>query len=413
MKHHILLVGRSRELHQKVKEKNMKSTLIVEMSKITKEKVAPIYDRVIGMSNKASIAEWVDVAVALHAITPFTCIGGFTETKEEAAVEIAQRLNLPFHDKTLIHLTHEKDELRKFLQDKKLDDTRFCRLPAGSSKDQVQAAVNQLSLPVILKPANARGSLAVRIIKNNSDLESALKDFVELAGNYDFLLEKLLVGQEFSVESFSEKGKHKIICVTEKFKDEVTSIELGHLVPARISEAAERQIRDYVLNMLIALNVQNGPAHTEVFMTAQGPRIVETHTRLGGDRIPDLVRYVAGVDLTALWVDQVAEESVLDKVPQIFSANYQGPWAAVQFSTLSKEGQISKIENVEKALQLSKVKEAHALLSQGDHISVNLVDSFSRSTEAIAMANDPQEAINVAKQAAQTISFEVVESEQK
>ena len=58
-------------------------------------------------------------------------------------------------------------------------------------------------------------------------------------------------------------------------------------------------------------------SHTEVIVTAEGPRIVGTHVRLGGDSIPELIQLVSGVDLEELWIRQTLGESVFDPPPYL------------------------------------------------------------------------------------------------
>ena len=53
-----------------------------------------------------------------------------------------------------------------------------------------------------------------------------------------------------------------------------------------------------------------GPAHTEVVHTADGPRIVESQARLGGDRIPTLIRIATGFDIEAAVFETLAGRPV-------------------------------------------------------------------------------------------------------
>jgi len=57
------------------------------------------------------------------------------------------------------------------------------------------------------------------------------------------------------------------------------------------------QIAEVTTRMLTAAGYRSGPAHTEVILTARGPRIVESQARLGGDRIPRLIQLSSGIDI--------------------------------------------------------------------------------------------------------------------
>jgi cysteine synthase A len=55
--------------------------------------------------------------------------------------------------------------------------------------------------------------------------------------------------------------------------------------------------------------VRTGPTHTEVKIDADGTvRIIETHTRLAGGFIPEMVRAVTDIDLYALTVQEACGE---------------------------------------------------------------------------------------------------------
>jgi len=54
--------------------------------------------------------------------------------------------------------------------------------------------------------------------------------------------------------------------------------------------------------LLDAVSLREGPSHTELKLTSRGPRIIESHNRIGGDNITDLVRQVHGVDFERLAV---------------------------------------------------------------------------------------------------------------
>lgn len=243
---HLLLVGRSRDLHRVVRSKNIYTTLLIEESKTKNDFNNDFYGNVIRLPDKSTPEQWAEIAEEIHANFPITHIGAFTETKEEHASEISKRLKLKYHHPCTVKVTHEKQLLRVLLKKHGLDDTKFVRLPNRSSETDVASAIESIGLPVIMKPANARGSLAIKKMFSLSELHSAYTDFQTDAKQYDILIEEMLYGPEYSVEAFSENGIHKVMTITQKFKDDETSIETGHLIPAMIGKTEEREIRNFI-----------------------------------------------------------------------------------------------------------------------------------------------------------------------
>jgi hypothetical protein len=115
------------------------------------------------------------------------------------------------------------------------------------------------------------------------------------------LAEEYLDGPEISVEAFSHAGRHTIVAITQKILG-IGFVEVGHAVPAEVDGRLERDVVDMTVGLLDAVGLVEGPSHTELKLTGAGPRVVESHNRIGGDNIADLVREVHGVDLERLAV---------------------------------------------------------------------------------------------------------------
>src|SRR5262249_51439024 len=145
----------------------------------------------------------------------------------------------------------------------------------------------ELKRPAILKPVRGSASCSVIKIDGPAAIEAAWNAFPETERNR-FIVEEFLEGPEFSVESFSFNGFHSILAVTEKHCSE-SFVELGHVLPAALPKQTEDEIVACVRNFLDLVTLKDGPAHTEVKLTLAGPRIVEGHNRVGGDKINELV----------------------------------------------------------------------------------------------------------------------------
>jgi biotin carboxylase len=76
-------------------------------------------------------------------------------------------------------------------------------------------------------------------------------------------------------------------------------VECGHVIPAEIDQVTTSEVQNLTTRFLDAVGLRDGPAHTEIKLTPRGPRIVESHNRVGGDEISHLVREVYGVDMVA------------------------------------------------------------------------------------------------------------------
>jgi biotin carboxylase len=393
---HLLLVGTSRDVHPKAHRLGARLTLLANASKLGGRGL-DIYTRVIGIPAGASSSEWIEQATLIHRLDPITAMGAFTESAEEHAAAIAVALGFPYHPATVVQRTHDKLEMRRVLREAGLDDTGS-RVVDG--RQALEDFAVEVGYPIILKPLDARGSLGVSLLRSPGDVTAALEWFSRWAGDHRMLAEKFLEGTEWSVEAFSEGGRHRIVCVTQKFKDDGHFVEVGHCVPAPLPAGDVAAIGDFVQRVLTALGVTRGPSHTEVFLTARGPRVVETHTRLGGDNIVDLIRIASGVDLDELWVRQCLGESVLDRVPVLSGDKH----VAVAFVSPQAHGALLRVEGEAEAAAMPGVQKVDVLVSPGATLA-GAYDSFSRGASAMATGATADEAVARAQAAAGKLRF--------
>ncbi|WP_429011245.1 ATP-grasp domain-containing protein [Aeromonas allosaccharophila] len=157
------------------------------------------------------------------------------------------------------------------------------------------------SYPVIVKPADRSGSRGITLVESKEDITSAVKLAFEESFSKEVLIESFVNGREFSVESVSYNGEHKILQITEKFTTGAPGfIEKGHTCPARITKHERCLIFDVAYKTLDAVNLMYGAAHTELKINDDGDVfVIEIGSRMGGDYIgSDLVFYSTGFNFT-------------------------------------------------------------------------------------------------------------------
>lgn len=177
------------------------------------------------------------------------------------------------------------------------------------SATALPTALTSVGVPAVVKPRYGSGSAGVYFIEGDPDI-GAVQRALEQSGTQDFLVEEFLAGPEFSVETITTRiGEHYVCGVTDKLTDE-RGVEIGHSSPTVVPEASRLAIVSLVRRFLDAIGFEWGPAHTEVIVTEAGPRVVESHDRIGGDKIRDLTAHAYGLDLLELTLDLLAGEEL-------------------------------------------------------------------------------------------------------
>lgn len=240
----------------------------------------------------------VEAAQSIHQSHPIDAVMTIYENYVLPTAHIGQALGVP-------HLPVGAAEA---CTDKFLMRSLFANAPEKispdfavvHSEDDVRNFASSHSFPLILKPANLAKSLLVT--KNNSldELLASYKKSCELLESIykkyapnrtpTLIIEEFLEGSVHSVDAFIDADG--IPHVLEQVVDYQTGYDIGYddnfhysrLMPSKLSAENQAALRHCADIGARALGMKSSPAHIEVIMTSDGPRIVEIGARNGGYR---------------------------------------------------------------------------------------------------------------------------------
>ncbi|CAD6563233.1 ATP-grasp domain-containing protein [Paraburkholderia sabiae] len=164
---------------------------------------------------------------------------------------------------------------------------------------------------VIVKPTMGCRSDGVALCSNAAEIESTLvsnhgKLNVMGVVNTEFVIQERLEGIELMVNSVSCGGDHFVTDMwigVGGIKNRISTDEYAELIMrgTEIFETVER----YVIDMLDAIGVRNGAAHSEVMLTVNGPRLIECGARLTGAQLFAAVEEAQGYSQLSMTVETV------------------------------------------------------------------------------------------------------------
>ena len=276
---------------------------------------------------------------------------------------------------------------------------------AVQSFEEFQAAVETLHGNCIVKPADNAGSRGVTALngeklQSTEELRRTYEYSRENSRNGTVMVEEFMTGPEVSVEAMTVDGRTTILTITDKF---ITPppyfVEIAHSEPSSLSEEIQERIRQVALQAIAAIRLKNGPSHTEIKVTAEGPKIVELAARLGGDFITSkLVPLSTGVDMVGASVLLATGEKV----------NLESKWnkgAAIHFIQ-GKEGVIKNIEIDDALYELKGVEEAVLYKKAGEIVHATK-SSNDRLGHIITVGENTQEALETGRKALEFVRVEV------
>ncbi|SEM58918.1 ATP-grasp domain-containing protein [Streptacidiphilus jiangxiensis] len=330
-----------------------------------------------------------DLVTALHRHRPFDRIVSQAEIGQIPAAHLTDVLGLPGNGLSVVETLHDKWRLRQLLNARGIGPVAA---EVVTAPEPVLAFLERHG-DAVIKPLTGSGSLGVRMVADAAGALAAWA-WAQESGLDRLLVEERLRGPEFSVESFSSEGRHEIVAITGKHTGGGV-VELGHVVPAPLGEEQARSITALTEAALDAAGLTVGPAHTEVILTEQGPRIVEAHARRGGDSIPELVELVYGVDLESL-----AYAVATGPIPSTQASPPAGA-AAIRF-LVAEPGEVVEISGVEAAERIPGVVRVRLDVAVGDLVH-ELAWSDDRCGEVLVTAPDAAAAVALAAAVADTV----------
>lgn len=269
-----------------------------------------------------------------------------------------------------------------------------------SSTDDVAQLSDRITYPCITKPTDNSGSRGVMLVQNREELEEALAYSKENGRTGSVIVEEYMTGPEVSVEVMVLDGVPHILQVTDKLTTGAPHfVEMGHSQPSRLPEQDLEKIRNLASRAVKSVGITNGPAHVEIILTKDGPKMVELGARMGGDCITThLVPLSTGVDMIRATI-----EISLGKKPDITS-----PWSkgsAIRFFNIPA-GIISGITGQAEAELLPHIKEISISKAVGDAVG-SIGSSVDRGGFVIAQADTPAAAAAACEAALDTVCFTV------
>lgn len=308
----------------------------------------------------------------------------------DIAAEVAQRLNLCGPDASLSHARRNKYVMYRTLSQAQ------CPLPVLqavlTNVDKInQLPLEELTYPLVVKPAENSASFGVSVLEDSKDLVQACQDAAQWTHEFphgipfsnEILIQEYIPGQEFSVEGISVSGQYLPWGVTMKFTTSGKArAETGHIFPAPIDTCLRDEILAVAKQAVIALGITNGISHTEIKLDQQGkPRVIESGPRPAGDYIPRLVELATEENPLVIYAKQAVGDLQADFMPAAPKR-----YSAVQFIRPDVEGTFKSLA-IPSGLRNAEIIESRITAPVDSHVKPGSTN-IERLGWAIFTAND-------------------------
>jgi cysteine synthase/biotin carboxylase len=233
---------------------------------------------------------------------PLAGVATTSEFYTVAAARVATERGLPTNPPEALARCRDKSLTRAALASAGIRQPAFVPVRDAAA---VTAAVAQVGLPCVVKPADDSGSQDVLLCADPIAAAVQVERILAVTTNVrdqptagTALVEEYVDTPEVSVEMFGIGGEQVCLGITRKTVTGLPHfIESGHLFPADLPAEVAAEVTATVRAALAATLLVLAASHTEVKLTPTGASVIEINGRAAGGMIPELMRLAIGVDL--------------------------------------------------------------------------------------------------------------------
>ena len=238
-----------------------------------------------------------------------------------STVYVCEKLGLPGHDSYATSLEiHHKDKYRALATRLGIPTPRA--LVVRNAAD-FEAAIAQLTFPIIVKPVDLTGGKGIHRAANADEARIAYKDACSRTRQDHIVVEEFVQGTNHGFSAMLVKGK-----VAFAFADNEQYFVNKYLVsgantPSTTAVTGLAMLREYSERIAQELHLVDGILHIQYIERADGtPVIIEICRRPPGDLYIKFVKYATGIDYPKFIV--LAETG--EDISGIADAPTQGFW---------------------------------------------------------------------------------------
>jgi phosphoribosylamine-glycine ligase len=316
----------------------------------------------------------------------------------EEGIALAERLTavltpqLANDPKKSLHRSH-KSHMQKALKEAGVPCLKT--LHTASAKE-AEAWIKENDLkdaPLIIKPPMSSGSEMVFHIAAFGDWKKAFHHIltepsvISWKKSETVVIQEQAIGTEYAVGAVSADGKHHLAHLIKynKTSSGGRKTVFDHVEFVAYEKEVLGDLLDYTQKTLDALGVRFGATHTEIMLTKNGPRLIESSARMIGGPVVGFARAATGSSQADKLVELYVDGDVQTK-EYVFKKT-----VVPVFLKAVTEGIASNLEVFDEASRLSTLLYKYVWIKNGDRVPQTI--DYLTSIGIIALAGDRESSL--------------------
>ncbi|HAM15007.1 MAG TPA: hypothetical protein DCP91_03940 [Eggerthellaceae bacterium] len=196
------------------------------------------------------------------------------------------------------HLSSDKVAMKRAFAFGGVNTARFTVKSVECGLEECLRSVrDEIGLPAIFKAIDSSGSRGITKVHCEQDVQRAYENVVAATRSDRFLIEECLMGDEFGMQLFVQRGKLSLFLPHGDYLHEGTgtAVPFGHYAPYG-TPAAVGQMREQAQRLVAALGIWSGAVNVDAMYSNGHVMIIEAGARAGATGLPELVSLRYGFD---------------------------------------------------------------------------------------------------------------------
>ena len=319
---------------------------------------------------------------------------------------VAERLGLPGIGTETAHRMTNKVAMRRTLAEAGVPQPRFAAI---RRLNEAAAALAEVGLPAVLKPADSGGQRGLFRIESRDDLERHLHAALAESPTQEAILEQFVEGLELNGLAVARGATVTLLTLSDRLRPPGVGFGVGwiHVYPSSLFGDMLAEAERVATSAVRALGLENGVSFPQLLAADDGRvLVVEVAARVPGGQMADLARHAIGVDVVEIALRQALGEEVPD---ELVRQRFDRP-LAIRFLTASPGplpvGRVRRLGSLDSARAATGVLQAEVFIEEGEVIRPVRVDADRRGY-VIATGPTSVLALEAAEAAARLIDVEV------
>ena len=310
-------------------------------------------------------------------------VTGYDDFNTGIAVELCQRLGLPFY------ATHRQINITK----NKIEFKKLCK-EFGVPVVQEFSADN-VQFPCVVKPADSYSAKGVSVCHSADELNDRIAYALSFSKSKQFLIEKYMPPESVdcvNIDYVMRDGEIKVSCIGDKKvikQGNKAPITSAVVYPSVHQEDFLKTVDKHCQDMFRHLGMKNGTLFIESFYDETGFHIYEMGYRVGGGQSSILLDRIMGVD----YLEMLIRFALTEKMCDLQTWNRIDPGfqeSACGLLSLIKPGRIATIAGLDEIRNIPEVINITQYLHEGDDLATRFVGTLGQSFARFHIVADTQ-----------------------